>query len=836
MSHTFAYKSFDKEDPNDQLGTENEVRPPDNEMIPSVIDTSEAMPSTMFYRSFAIKRSNPKQLRHGQDGVGNYVSMKKQEKKGGNYGTFSGVFLRCTLNILSVVYYLRLGWVVGNLGLGLTIVLILLCGITTTLTALSLSALATNGTVKGGGVYYFISRSLGADFGGTIGVMFSFATTFGTVLNAYGFTEVIHELVGKNITKDGKYDIPIIGITLVTILLITDIISLEWEFYLQYILAVLIVLSLFAITFGFCIPSNPKWTITNVKNNFGPDFRNGNNFWSIFAVFFPGCTGIMAGANISGDLKKPQKSIPYGTLGAIAFTTFLYILTALIISSAGDRDTLHTNMHILADISVWKYFITFGVIAASVSSASACLVGGPKTFQALCRDNLLPKIFMFFEKGKEGSDDPIRGFVLGWAITVVCTFIFENLNAVSKALTQFFLISYAIVCQSCLVGKMSHSPSWRPAWKYYHPITAILGASFCIAAMFLISWQFAFVVIGITVLLFMYFHWNEKPNASWGEFTQSLLFTRTINGIDTLKKIPEHVKSYHPEIEFVINYEVGNIEKQLKNIVPFKQIIEQAYSLLCVSCIGEETEEKPNLDEYYTRNWKKIDPVQFVLYVSNTCKLGKIGPNILAIPFIKTTYDNTYIFDMVGAALDGNLGVAISRGFELFDTNIEQRWPIDVWWLADDGGLIILFAHLLDQYPKWKHCKLRVFTIISNEQYILEFQLKMAHLLEMFRIKAEVNVLAIDAPPSDQTIQQWNNLNLNIQNETDTSNLNTFLRLRELILEHSENSSLILCSMLIPRTSQDPAFWLGILDFVSDAMPPFIWVHGNNENVVTFIA
>ena len=66
--------------------------------------------------------------------------------------------------------------------------------------------------------------------------------------------------------------------------------------------------------------------------------------------------------------------------------------------------------------------------------------------------------------------------------------------------------------------------------------------------------------------------------------------------------------------------------------------------------------------------------------------------------------------------------------------------------------------------------------------------------------------------------------------------INSFLRLREFMLENSAHSSVVFCTMLIPRATSDPHVWLSLLDVVSDAMPPFIWVHGNNSNVVTFIA
>lgn len=37
--------------------------------------------------------------------------------------------------------------------------------------------------------------------------------------------------------------------------------------------------------------------------NFGPSFTKGEGFFSVFAIFFPAATGILAGANISGDLE-----------------------------------------------------------------------------------------------------------------------------------------------------------------------------------------------------------------------------------------------------------------------------------------------------------------------------------------------------------------------------------------------------------------------------------------------------------------------------------------------------------------------------------------------------
>ncbi len=65
--------------------------------------------------------------------------------------------------------FLRISWVVGQCGVALASVVILLAGSVTFITTLSTSAICTNGEVKGGGAYYLISRSLGPEFGGAIG-------------------------------------------------------------------------------------------------------------------------------------------------------------------------------------------------------------------------------------------------------------------------------------------------------------------------------------------------------------------------------------------------------------------------------------------------------------------------------------------------------------------------------------------------------------------------------------------------------------------------------------------------------------------------------------------
>ena len=83
------------------------------------------------------------------------------EKSGLKLGWFKGVYVKCLLNIWGVMLFLRLSWVVGQAGAIEALSIITLANLVTLITAISMSAVSTNGKIKGGGIYYMLSRSLG---------------------------------------------------------------------------------------------------------------------------------------------------------------------------------------------------------------------------------------------------------------------------------------------------------------------------------------------------------------------------------------------------------------------------------------------------------------------------------------------------------------------------------------------------------------------------------------------------------------------------------------------------------------------------------------------------
>ncbi|XP_054456877.1 solute carrier family 12 member 6-like isoform X3 [Anoplopoma fimbria] len=119
------------------------------------------------------------------------IGEKKKAGKSPQMGTFMGVYLPCLQNIFGVILFLRLTWVVGSAGVLQSLCIVFICCCCTLLTAISMSAIATNGVVPAGGAYFMISRSLGPEFGGAVGLCFYLGTTFAGAMYILGAIEIL---------------------------------------------------------------------------------------------------------------------------------------------------------------------------------------------------------------------------------------------------------------------------------------------------------------------------------------------------------------------------------------------------------------------------------------------------------------------------------------------------------------------------------------------------------------------------------------------------------------------------------------------------------------------
>lgn len=496
-------------------------------------------------------------------------------------GWIQGVFVRCLLNIWGVILFLRLSWVVGQAGIGLGCGIVLLASVVTMLTTLSMSAICTNGEVRGGGTYYMISRSLGPEFGGSIGLIFSLANAVAIALYVVGFSESVRDLLkqqGTFIIDGGLNDVRIVsGVTVIFILGIA-IIGTEWESKAQMVLLVILLVAMVDFIVGTMIPPSlvemgkgyVGWSTSLALENFGPDFREGENFFTVFAVYFPAATGILAGANISGDLADPQTAIPKGTYLAIIVTTISYMFFAAMAGSVTLREAtgippingtmedirnctitggceygLLYDSQVMELVSAFGPLVYAGIFAATLSSALASLVSAPKVFQALCKDRIFPHIHIF-AKGYGKSNEPRRGYLLACAIALGCVAIGE-LNAIAPIISNFFMAAYSLINFSCFHASYAKSPGFRPAFKYYNMWLSLVGAILCVFVMFIMNWQTALITFAVILGLYIYISYR-KPDVNWGSSTQAQTYKDALSAVYRLNMVQEHVKNYRPQI------------------------------------------------------------------------------------------------------------------------------------------------------------------------------------------------------------------------------------------------------------------------------------------------
>merc|ERR1711892_1567917 len=275
-------------------------------------------------------------------------------------GWMEGVFMPCLLNIWGVMLFLRLTWVIGQAGIVQGLLLMTIANVVTTITTLSMSAVCTNGQIKGGGVYYMISRSLGPEFGGAIGLMFTLANSIAVAMYIIGFCESLLDMLKfyivdfEGITGDKMNDVRIIGLITLTLTLALAIVGMEWVTRVQKALLFLLIGSQIDFCLGTFFSSNiterakgfTGWSMETAEQNMHPNYQ-GESFWTVFSVFFPAVTGIVAGANLSGDLKDPATAIPKGTLGAIVLTYVTYVVYGIMVGCTYCLQQVETSWNIM---------------------------------------------------------------------------------------------------------------------------------------------------------------------------------------------------------------------------------------------------------------------------------------------------------------------------------------------------------------------------------------------------------------------------------------------------------------------------------------------------------
>ncbi len=450
-------------------------------------------------------------------------------------GTFAGVFTPSVLTILGIILFLRLGYVVGNSGLGRALVILALANTISVLTSISLSAIATNLRVKAGGDYYVISRTLGVAFGGAIGVVLFLSQSISIAFYAIGFGEAVTTLV-----PDAAPWLPqaIAGVAVATLFVLAWA-GADLATKFQFVVMAVLVLAIAA----FFVGGLPRFELGRVADGWARD--DPAPFWAMFALFFPAVTGFTQGVSLSGDLRDPSRSLPLGTFAAVGVSLVAYAGIAVLFAAAQPLEGLRSDYLALKRLSSLPLLADVGVIAATLSSALASLLGAPRILQAMARDRLF-RVITPFARGSGTRDNPRRALLLAFGIAMAGIAL-GDLNAIAPVISMSLLISYALLNYATFVEARGNSPGFRPRFRFFHAYASLAGTVVCGFFMLSIAPVAGLVALALVSAVYQYLRADAVPGR-WADSRRAYGFRTVKETLQRLARQPETEWSHQPHV------------------------------------------------------------------------------------------------------------------------------------------------------------------------------------------------------------------------------------------------------------------------------------------------
>ncbi|KAJ8916761.1 hypothetical protein NQ315_013966 [Exocentrus adspersus] len=818
-------------------------------------------------------------------------------------GSFAGVFAPVCLSMFSALIFLRIGYIVGNAGLLVTLGQFVIAYGILIFTVMSVCAISTNGAVE-----VMISRTLGPEFGGSIGTLFFFANIVSSALCISGCVEGLVENFGPSgyfatgLIPDGRWWQFLYCTCLNVLNLIICLIGASM-FAKTTVFILVLVCGCLGITFGlfileeFIIEARRRATLNLELNGIGngmevsiPDsnmliqnltyhvkenytglrgYTLESNLWpqygrdytakgatvtfsTVFGVLFSGVTGIMAGANMSGELKNPGKSIPRGTLSAVAFTFVTYIAISLLTAATCTKELIQNDYLFMIGISVLPPSVAIGLLTATWSAALSNVIGGSRVLEALAKDRIF------------------------WASSRLVLLI-GSLNVIAQLNSVLFLLSYLATNLACLGLELAGAPNFRPSFMYFTWYTALIGLLGTIIMMFVISPIYASCSILLCLLLVMFLHLfsPSTKEAQWGSISQALIFHQVRKYLLLLDSRKDHVKFWRPQMLLLVNS-----PRSACPLIDFINDLKKGgLYVLGHVIIGETSSDGPDPTLNQNKHWLNlIDHLKVKAFVELTVAktvreglqhlmrlsgMGAMKPNTVVLGFLddqepqdflqsnesvyqnqdfnedifplrsQSTLEPLEYAQMMRDVLRLNKNLCLCRNFFKLKKelkSVRRKQYIDVWPLNflnpgeqdafDTTSLFMMqLACIVNMVPLWSKLKLRI--CICDEARTSYFSLnsstqshadKLCDLLKRLRIDAELF-----------PVTGWRNVieSHGSDMERYTKSVNT------LILQQTEETAVTFIYLPPPPPNDtDATRYYNYLEIFSRNLPPTIFVHG----------
>jgi len=685
--------------------------------------------------------------------------VKGLPKESAQLGTFGGVFTPSVLTILGIILFRRLGFVVGSSGLGQALAMLGLATLITVLTSISLSAVATNRKVKGGGDYYLISRTLGVEFGGALGLILFAAQAISVAFYCVGFGEGISALVGGSVLVT-RLSAAGAAVVLFAVAYMGADIATRFQFVIMG--------TLIAALVSFFAGADASWSPSVLIESWAPAV-DGPGFWVVFAIFFPAVTGFTQGVSMSGDLKNPARSLPLGTFLAVGVSTVVYVAAMFALAGTVPTSELAADYESLRRVAVMPWLIDAGVLSATLSSALASFLGAPRILQALAADDLF-KPLSFFAVRDGSTGNPRRGVILTGGIALV-TIAVGDLDAIAALVSMSFLVSYGLLNYATYVEAVGASPAFRPRFRFFHARASLAGTILCGFVMLMIDPVASVLALGILWALYSYLQWTATP-AAWQDSRRAYRYRRVKDGLRELADESESPTDWQPHV-LVFTETPARRERLLRvaawvtggsGMLTAVQLVEgDGASLVGRKACAEAQDRLREELEHYGLDAYPMVVVAPDLRVAATTLLqswgvGPIRSNTVLLNWHdsrgsreRPTLSLWYARLLQRAARLNQHVVVLDADDADWSTlkasNAESR-RIDVWWFGHDSSrLALLFAYLMTRSDDWDEATIRVIAP-APASAVQKTEGSLRRRLDELRIDADIQIVPLDESPA----------------------------------------------------------------------------------------
>ncbi len=724
------------------------------------------------------------------------------------FGTFGGVFTPAILTILGVIMFLRAGYVVGQAGVFQALIILAAAEAIVGLTAVSMAAIATNTPVKGGGAYFLISRTLGPQFGGAIGLALYLAQALSVPFYILGFVQSAVFVFPA--LAPYFQELALLAALLLFVVVYT---GADWAIRAQYTVMAILGLAILVFLSGLGLHFDSNRLAENWAAGYtGP----GLNFWSMFAIYFPAVTGIMAGINMSGNLREPGRALVRGTFAAIGAGALIYFLEIILCGGAQTRAGLIADpFGTLKSMAPWGtgFLVAAGVFAATISSAIGSLLTAPRVLQALARDRIIPGMAPF----ARGAAEPRAALWLTLLATIALIAAVgggDSLSAfdfVAEVVTMLFLGTYGMINMAAFIESFGANPSFRPRFKLYHWLAAAAGMLACLAAMLLINAVAALAAAALIAGLYLLIS-RRVYAAAFGDARRGFVYNIIARNLLRLRTMRAHPKNWRPSL-LVMS---GNPDTR-PILMQYAAWLEARRGLLAAAeIIIGDLREKAGLRgvaqaamEKLLRNYTENAFAEVIIaanldegirVLAQAHSIGPIKPNTVLFgwpsdpgrigPFVRHLQD---------LALLGKSLVCVIDQPAVAGAAAPAARRIDVWWRGKrNGSLMLIMAYLLTRNWEWSNAEIRILRKVEQPAARESSLQALRALIQTARIPAKAAVVASNEP------------------------FGAVLR------RHSQDAGVVFLGFDIPEDAAAAAFHENYSG-MTNGLPPVLLVHSSGE-------